>query len=67
MRLIHLCPSSLSAHCSVHDNLVESEKMHISDAADAAEALPEFITFGRDFGHISILWIFGLILALFPM
>ena len=27
----------------------------------------EFITFGRDFGHISILWIFGLILALFPL
>ena len=27
----------------------------------------EFITFGRDFGHISILWIFGLILATFPL
>ena len=27
----------------------------------------EFITFGRDFGHISILLIFGLILAIFPM
>ena len=25
----------------------------------------EFITFGRDFGHFSILWIFGLILAIF--
>ena len=27
----------------------------------------EFITFGRDFGHISILWIFRLILAIFPL
>ena len=27
----------------------------------------EFITFGRDFGRISILSIFGLILAIFPM
>ena len=27
----------------------------------------EFITFGRDFGHISILLIFGLILAIFPL
>ena len=26
----------------------------------------EFITFGCDLGHISILWIFGLILAIFP-
>ena len=27
----------------------------------------EFITFGRDFGHSSILLIFGLILAIFPL
>ena len=51
MRLIHLCPSSLSVHCFVHDNLVESEKMHISDAADAAEALPLESRAGRQGLH----------------